>query len=354
MSFSIRTGLLMSVLVSASLVQADQLFIPGMQAQQVTFTDLQGNRLIFRNQRGDLSERDIERISHISVDGEPVFNDAEQALLKDEKDKAIDGYTKTIRSTSKPWLKQFATRRLLTALGEADRFDARVVAYLALLEKNPDEALAYKPELPPKGNRQLDVAIADVESALKQSGLGVPQQVALYTFLIDLNRRKGDESAALSALERLAKVADAAGNLPEIREQLAAARVAQAKLALEQKKYTEAVRLIQENKTNINDPRLQSDALYVLAQAARSTANPTDKDALKEAALQFMRVVAHFGDTEAKPNVSVSLLATAEILEQLDQKEDAIRLYQQILNEFPNDPVARTADSRLKQLLTQG
>lgn len=354
MPFSIRIGLFTSLLLSVSVLQADQLFIPGMQAQQVTYTDLQGNRLIFRTQRGDLSEREIERISHISVDGEPAFNDAELALIKDEKDKAIDGYTKTIRSTSKPWLKYFAARRLLTAIGDNPRFDARVVAYLALLERNPDEALAYKPELPPKGNRQLDVAITDVETMLKQPGLGIAQQVALYTFLLDLNRRKGDETGVISTLERLSKVADAAGSLPEIREQLAAARVTQAKLALEQGKYSEAVRLIQENRTSLNDPRLQSDALYILASAARSTADPSDKNALKDAALQFMRVVAHFSEIEGKPNVPASLIATAEIMEQLDQKEDAIQLYQQILNEFPNDPVARTADARLKQLSTQG
>jgi tetratricopeptide (TPR) repeat protein len=350
MPLSIRKLVLAAVLAGVSAVQADQLFIPGMQAQQVTFTDFTGEKLVYRTQRGEANDRELDRINYIAVDGEPAFNDAEVALIKEDKDKAIDGYTRAIRATAKPWLKHFAARRLLIALGDADRFDARVVAYLALLEHNPDEAMKFKPDLPPKGNRQLDTAITDIENVLKQSGIGAAQQVGLYTFLVDLHRRKGDEPAAIATLERLAKVADSMGDMPEIRAQLAGARVAQARLALDQKKYADAIKLIQDNRASISDPRLQSDALFTLAAANRATVNKSDKKAMQDVALQFMRVAAHFGEVEGRPNVLPSLIATAEILEQIDQKDGAAKLYEQIAAEFPDTPAAKQAAENLKRL----
>lgn len=350
MPLTIRKLVLAALVAGVSVAQGDQLFIPGMQAQQVTFTDFKEGKLFYRTQRGDLNDRELERINYIAVDGEPAFNEAEVAIVKEDKSKAIDGYTKAIRATSKPWLKQFAARRLLLALGDSEQFDARVVAYLALLEQNPDEAMQFKPTLPPKGNRQLDVAIEDVENTLKQSGIAPAQQVALYTFLVDLHRRKGDEAAAIATLERLAKLADVIGDNPEITAQLAAARVAQARLALDQKKYAEAIKFIHDNRANISDPRLQSDALYILAVAGRNTANKNDKKAMQDIALQFMRVVANFNDLEGRPNVLPSLVATAEILEQIDQKDAAAKVYEQIRTEFPKDPAAKQAEENLKRL----
>ncbi len=349
MTVSLRS-LLITLAAAASVSWADQLIVSGMQPQQVTFIDFADNKLIYTTRAGERNDREIGRVSHIAVDGEAAFNDAETAFAKDEKDKAIDGYARTIRSTSKPWLRNFAARRLLIALGTADRFDARVVAYMAILSINPDEAIQYRPELPEKGNRQLDTAIADVEAALKQPGLGAPQQLGLYTFLIDLHRRKGDEAGATATLERLARLADQLGDMPEIREQLAGAKVAQARLALDQKKYPEAIKLIEDNRGNIADPRLQSDALFTLAQAKLATASKADKAAMQDIALIYMRVVAHFGDADGRPNVLPSLQATANILQQIGDKPGAVAVLEQIVREFPDDPAAKKAQQELQTL----
>ncbi len=339
-----------ALLMAGALAQADQLFVQGMNAQQVTFVDFVDGKLVYTTRGGERTDRDIARVSHIAVDGEVAFNEAEVAFAKDDKPKAIDGYTKAIRATSKPWLRTFAARRLLIALGDSDRFDAKLVAYLALLQASPEDALQFKPALPEKGNKQIDTGIADIETALKLPNLGGPQQLGMYTLLVDLHRRKGDEAAATATLERLAKVADQLGDLPEIREQLAAARVAQARLALDQKKYAEATKLIEDNRASISDPRLQSDALYTLAAAKRAEVKPTDTAAMKDTALMFMRIVAHFGDMEGKPNVLPSLVATAEILEKIGDKPAAISVLEQITKEFPNDPASKKAADDIKRL----
>ncbi len=350
MGAKIRSLIIAAAMCGASLAWADQLFVPGMQSQQVTFVDFSDGRLIYQTRSGERNDRELERVSHIAVDGETAFNQAEESFAKDEKDKAVDNYTKALRSTNKPWLRVYAARRLLTSLGDKDRFDSRLMAYLAILSVHPDEAMQYKPALPDKDNKQLDTAVADVENALKQPGIGAPQQVGLYTFLIDLHRRKGDEAAATAALERLAKLADTLGDMPEIREQLSGAKVAQARLALDQKKYAEAIKLIEDNRKSITDPRLQSDALYTLAAAKRATVNKNDKAAMQDVALMYMRVVAHFGEVEGKPNVLTSLVATADILEQIGEKESAATVLEQITREFPNDPASKKAEADLKRL----
>ncbi len=349
MTVSLR-ALLVTMAATASLSWADQLIVSGMQPQQVTFTDFADNKLIYQTRAGERNDREIERISHIAVDGETAFNDAETAFAKEEKDKAIDGYTRTLRSTTKPWLRHFAARRLLIALGTTDRFDARVVAYLAILMTHPDEATQYRPELPEKGNKQLDTAITDAENALKTPGLAGPQQVGLYSFLIELHRRKGDEAGATATLERLAKLAETLGDMPEIKEQLAGAKIAQARLALDQKKYADAIKLIEDNRRSITDSRLQSDALFTLAQAKLATTNKTDTAAMQDTALIYMRVVAHFGDAEGRPNVLPSLQATAGILQQIGDKAGAISVLEQIVKEFPNDPAAQKAKQDLQTL----
>ena len=53
-----------------------------------------------------------------------------------------------------------------------------------------------------------------------------------------------------------------------------------------------------------------------------------------------MRIVAHFGELPNKPRIAAALLKTAAIEEQLGEKDQALRLYQQVATQFPDDPIA--------------
>ena len=99
---------------------------------------------------------------------------------------------------------------------------------------------------------------------------------------------------------------------------------------------------------------MQADALFVLAQAKHQSAAAGDQTALKQAALSYMRVVAHFGDVEGKPNVLPCLVATAAILEQIGEKADAAAALEQIVREFPDDPAANQARQDLARLKLPG
>jgi TolA-binding protein len=340
---------LVGVLGSAS-AWADQLVIPGAPPQQVTFTDFSDNKLRYQTKSGDRNERELERVSAISVDGETALNEAEDLYSKDQKDKSVDGYMKAIRGTSKPWLKVFAARRLLDATGNSNRFDAKLVAYLAMLVANPEEALAHRPQLPEKGNKYLDSAVTEIETTLKQPNLAGPQQLALYNFLIEVHRQRGDDNAIAATLERIDKLSGTLGDQPEVKDQLAGLKVNQALQALEKKQYKEAAKLIEDNRENIIDPRLQAEALYVLAASKNATVDKADKNAMQDTAVAFMRVVAVGSDVDGKPKVLPSLVATAAILEQINDKKGAIALLEQIAAEFPKDPAAEKAKKDLDRL----
>jgi len=334
----------------AGVSRADQLQIEGLPPQPVTITDFKDGKITYQTQRGDQGQRDYDRIKQLTVDGETAFNAAEDAFSKGNKDASIDNYAKAIRGSGKPWEKAFAARRMLDALGNTKRFDAQVAAYLALLITDPTQAAAHKPALPDKGSSYLDKASADIDEMLKTPGLSDAQQLALLNFQIEIQRQRGNDSGVTAALERMTKLGGDAGKDPAVQAQLATLKVNQAKLALDQKNYAQAKKLIDDNHQFISDPRAQSDALYIVAQCTLATADKSDKGAMKDAALAYMRVVANFDDLEGKPNVLPSMQATADILEQIGEKDAAATILGQIADEFPQDPAAAAAKAKIEQL----
>lgn len=335
----------------ANCARADELVIQGMSNQKVTIVDFKEDRLIYQTPRGDQSEKKYETVKQIIVEGETALNDAEKAFSEDKKPASIDGYIKAVRSTAKPWVRAFASRRLLDATsGDSKRFDGKLAAYIGILLTSPETAAEHKPTLPEKGNKFLDTSVTEVETALKQPKLEEAQTLALLNFLIEIHRQRGDDNAVTATVERMAKASPNASNDPAIKAQLASLKVTQAKLALDQRRYADAAKLINDNRAFIADPRSQSDALYILAVANLQTANKADKTAMTDAALMFMRVVANSNDIDDKPNVLPSLVATADILKQIDNKSEAIAVYEQIARDFPEDPAARTAKGEIEKL----
>lgn len=343
--------LIAGTLLAASVASADELVVQGLPNQKVTILDFRDGRVVYQTARGDQSEREYERVQRLVVEGETAFNDAEKAFAEDKKPASIDNYIKAIRGTSKPWLRAFAARRLIDAMGpDSKRFDARVAAYIGVALTNPDEAAAIKPSLPEKGNRQLDAAVADIEAVLKQPNLGEKQQVELLTFLSEIHAQRGDNAAVNAIDERIDRAMPSNANDPARLARRAARGVRDAKTALSQRRYADAVRLVNENRAHISDPRAQSDALFILASANLQSVNKSDKTAMTDAALMFMRVVAHSNELDDKPNVLSSLQATADILAQIGNKEEAIAVYEQIARDFPDDPAARAAQSEIEKL----
>jgi len=103
-------------------------------------------------------------------------------------------------------------------------------------------------------------------------------------------------------------------------------------------------------KASFVDPAQQADALFILAEAKYALAlNKKDAGDLKDAALAYMRVVANFKDAPNHPHVPESLLRTANIEEQLNDAPAAQLLYQQIAQQYPDDPIAAVAKQKIQK-----
>jgi len=271
----------------------------------------------------------LSAIQRLQIDTEPAFNQAEEAYAAGQWDKATSGYDKTIRGTNKPWLKQWSSLRLLEAAEKSGNFPAAVTAWVELVQSNPAAAAGRQPRMPEATSTFLDTAAADVEKVL-QGRLEDRQRAELLKFVLDIYQKKNDTARAINAAERLSKLTGD-GTDPANQRLLADLKINLAKIAIDQKNYAKAKQEIDSVRSAIVQPEQQAMALYLLAEADRHLAGE-DAGKLQDAALAYMRVVAHF---PRSPQAGDALMQTAAILEKLGDTKKALALYQQAAAEYP-------------------
>ena len=337
----------------ASLARADTVWLgdapPGTPRADVRILRVQAGKLYYEFQ-GRETDQPLARIHRMNVTGEDAFNTAEEAYLTQKFDAAVDGYQKTVRATNKPWLKDWATLRLVDAATKSNRFDAAVTAYIAIVLKDPATATQSKPALPEGKSAFLDTAAKEIELATKQK-LTDDQAIPLLTMLVDVQRQRGDAAAESKADEALFTILSKNPDNPDIAPAIARRKLQSAMRKLESKDYAGAAAEVKQNAKMFIDPSLQADALYILAEA--SYANATSKNdpaALQDAALAYMRLVANCKDAPGSPRVAYALLKTGEISEALKDNAAAANLYGQVVTQFPSDPAAVKAAAAAKRL----
>ena len=330
-----RSFTLLVALSLAGPAVGDELVTQGVGALKMTVTGFAGGKLLYQTAGGN-GEREYERIAKLDVDGEPSLNAAEKARSDGLSDGGIDQYVQALKTTGRPWVKAYAARRVFDVAGP--KYEPKLAAYLALLSVAPDDAQTRRPALPAAGSRLLDLTASSIDSMLATPKLADVSKIALLNYLADVHRARGDDTAVIVTVERLAKASPAAANDPVVQSQLAGLKVTQAKAAVEKKDYRGAATLIENAKASINDPAQQADALFVLAQVKLASAAASDNTGQQDAALAFMRVVAHANALPGRPNVLASLRATAGILERTGRAADAAKVYRQIARDFADDP----------------
>lgn len=334
-----------SVFVRASGDKGSALEIPDVKILRI-----EDGMLLFDNS-GNETGRTLAQVQQISVEGEDALNAAEQSYVSGDYASAVDGYLKTFRSPSKPWLKDWAVVRLMDSANRANRFDAAADAYIYLLEQNANAAPTHKPTFPDAASEYLTTAAGDVQSAIDETGHTDAQKAALLGFLIDIDNAKNDKAAADKAGEQLDELLASDPSNPGAQRVLARRRLVAAGAALSAGDWAQAQSIIEKSRAQITDPQQQAEALWVLAEARYGQlGSSTDPDALKDAALAYMRVVADFKDLDGHPHVVESLLKTAQIEEKLNNAGAARELYQQIVQQYPDDAQTDAAKQRLAQL----
>jgi len=336
------------------LARADELWVGSAGAGAINIKNAKITRVdagsIFFTAAGKETSRELAKVQKIHVDGEPALNAAEDAHAQGKWNEAVDGYQKTVRATTRPWLKDWATTRLIDAANKSGRFDAAAAAYVTILLKDAAAAAALKPALPEARSSYLDIAVAEVNNALGARGIYDAQRQALLTFLIELHRARGDKAAEEKAAAQLDEILVKDPDNPAAAQAIARRRLMAAGKAIEAKDYRKALAEVDAARAQLTDPRQQADALFYVAEATYGLSDGKNLAALKDAALAYMRVVAHFNDDPGKPHVADALVKVAQIHERLGEPQTAAKLYAQVAGQFKDDPAAQVARQSLERL----
>jgi TolA-binding protein len=205
------------------------------------------------------------------------------------------------------------------------------------------------------------------ESTANGAAVSADQKGQLLTIALEYARAAKDNAAATRIAQSLTGAeppaapntpATPVGNLNAVPSAPAAGsaqanrRIQLALVALGNKDYAGALKQINEAPEVFTEAAEQVEALYCIAEAKNGTAK--DTEALKDAALDYMRVVARAKAASIRsPRVPDALYKTAVIHERIRANDEAVLLYQQVTTEYPDDanvtPKATAALQRLEK-----
>jgi len=319
------------------------------------------NDTIFYLSNGNPAQTPLASVVRMRLDDEPALTTAEDAYFGGKFVQAADLYQAALKKSNKPWVRDRSAVRLIESSNKTGRFDAALTGYLYLVTRSPDVAMRNKPALPEAGSNFLVLGIRELDKALADKNLESNQRQALLTLKLDVLRVQGDTAGSEATVAELAKIVPEAGGSDASKaasgSAQASVQISIAQLALDQKNYAKASETIQSNLEMFTDPKMQADAMWVLAEARYATlGDKYDKDELQDCALAYMRVVAFFQNQAGAPHVPESLYKTGEILERLSEPREALRVFEDLASRYPNSsvgPKAIAAVTRLKAPASQ-
>jgi hypothetical protein len=316
-----------------------------IMAGDVHIISIQSNTLVYSIGDGEQATKPLDQVQQMSVGGETDFNIAEQSYRDARPADAADDYQRTIRTTSKDWVRDRASIRLAELAAKLHRFDLASTAYVALLVQEPAIAARNKPIPAESDASYLDSAVSDIQRTLNSANLPDSRRGALLGFALEVYRAKNDSAMVNQTAGELMKLGLA--NPADI----AIVKLASARVALDARNYPQAIANIQQNRPLFVDPAQQADALFILAQAQDAmNTTPPDAQSLKDLAISYMRAVAAGRDAPGQPHVSEALFRIAEIEEQLKEPLAASQLYRQITRDYIGQPIASRAKAASDRL----
>ena len=303
---------------------------------------------------GRETQRKLEDVIKIRLDDEPKFNAAEDAYAANQFPAAATAYQAALGATQREWVKDRALQRLVELAQKTNQYPAAVAAFVEMAKRDPAQAEKAKPKIPAGNPSALTAVIADVRKAHDGNVKPETRQL-LRTYLVDLYLAAGDPKSADALVKGApAPAAPAAQDAaaPNAADTAAATRAMnEAKIAMAQKDYARVANAIRSNKAAFTDADQQFEALYMLAEAESGAAG-NDPGKLADAAVAYMRVVAHFGNRTSDPRYADALVKAAAIVERLQKPNEALALYNQVATDpkFKNTPAAAEANKAIARL----
>jgi hypothetical protein len=336
-----------SVLILPALALADSITVNNLPYPDIKINAVKGDEIFFVTSTGTEVHKPIAHVSKINLSDEPALNQAEEAYLVKDWDKAATGYERTVRTTTKAWLRDWCSVRLLESANKAGRFDAAVKAYVALAEKSPEGAKAIQLNMPKAGSAYINDALKDLNTAVGRTKNEETKSL-LLKLVVDLNALKGDSAAGDKALADLAQSRVALDpNSPEAQKAQVMLKLKSIRVALGAKEYDKVISTIEKEASTIIEPGDQAEALLMFAEAKAGKAGD-DKEAWKNAAVAYMRVAANAPGT---PQAAAALLKVAAIHEtRFGEKETALKLLKQVAADYKGQEPGNEAETQIKRL----
>ena len=317
----------------------------------VTILRVDDDKLLVRTRNGGDVPVPLASVIYVNVSNDGVLSGADQAFATREWDKAVDGYAKIVAGADASWKVRYAAPRMLIAADKSKRVDAAIAAWIALARVDAKRVAAVKPALPPKGSRYLDDAAKSLEAAARTATTDAQRQVFL-AFLLDVQQARGDAAAIATATDQLAASTGAPGADPAATAVPVETRLAQARAAMQLKRYDNAIATITSAAPLIVEPGQQAEAMSIVADARAAVADALgDGAARRDAAIAYLRIVAHLaGEPAAAGFVPRSLLAAARLQADAGDVAAARALYDQVRGEYPGSPAAAQATALAARL----
>lgn len=328
---------------------ADTVVVGTLPYTNVNVTSIRGDLVAFKALDHEIT-KPLSQVTKLTIDSEPAFNMAEEAFAAQDWVKATAGYERTVRTTQKPWLKDWCAQRLVESANKSNQFDAAVLALATLAERSPETAARISLTMPKADSTFLPEAISAVDAAIGSAKRNETKEV-LLKLLRDLYAARNDVKGATDAAERLVQVQAAINpNSPAAQRAAILQRLRALHVALEAKEYDKVIAAVEKDSAGIIDPGDQADALLCLAEAKAGKAGAAaDAATWKEVALAYMRVVANA--PAGSPQAADALLRTAAIHSaKLGEKNTAIQIYRQIIDEYKGQEAAKSAEAELTKL----
>ncbi len=155
-------------LLGAPLLHADTVVLTnGLKWEKGKVTAVKDGQITFLFDSGREATKPLEDVAKLSLDAEPALAPAEEAYATQAWDKAAQSYQAVVQKTTVPWLKNWASLRLVSAASKVQppRIDLVCSGLLPLMQTDPKSAATVQLTMPKADSGYLDDAIKQAKSA---------------------------------------------------------------------------------------------------------------------------------------------------------------------------------------------
>ncbi|MEI7836668.1 MAG: hypothetical protein WCK05_09690, partial [Planctomycetota bacterium] len=196
-----RNMVTVSVLVGilAGGAAGDKLTLPGNLSVPIDkVIGFKDGEVVYTTASGANKTRDLKSIVQISIDGQEVFNQAEQLRVEKKGDDAAASYDGTIASGETPaWLAQLARYRKVEVLGKDRSIALAVSTWLEIVatDESSNAVMLLPRDLPGKGDERNAQAITALKTRMGEIKSNLARQEA-RKLLTAIYRLEGKDDEA--------------------------------------------------------------------------------------------------------------------------------------------------------------